>query len=289
MEWKLELVVVPVADVERAKQFYHQQLGFVVDHDTPINDTMRVVQLTPPGSACSVALGTGIVAAAPGSLQGIQLVVHDIAQARAELLARGVGVSAVQHYEGAALVDGPGGPWNSFFFFADPDGNGWAVQERPAAPSQDQAMADHVDAPAKQVTSEPSTALKQLDRLVGKWRVTGGVEGTVTYEWMEGGHFLLQHVDFMHDGCSIKGLEVIGHLQPFGQQPSTDIHSRFYDTLGNTLDYVYELDGDSLTIWGGTKGSPAYFRGTWSADNNRCVGGWVYPDGGYESTMIRML
>jgi catechol 2,3-dioxygenase-like lactoylglutathione lyase family enzyme len=132
MEWKLELVVVPVSDVERAKRFYGEQVGFAVDHDTRVSDDMRIVQLTPPGSACSIAIGTGMVATRPGTVQGLQLVVPDIQAARHQLAERGVEVSQVQHYEGAERVDGPGGRWNSFVFFADPDGNGWVVQERPA-------------------------------------------------------------------------------------------------------------------------------------------------------------
>ena len=131
MDWKLELVVVPVTDVERAERFYSQQVGFAVDHETRIDDRMHVVQLTPPGSACSIAIGTGLVDTPPGTVQGLQLVVPDIQAARAQLAERGVEVSQVQHYEGADLVDGPGGRWNSFVFFKDPDGNGWAVQERP--------------------------------------------------------------------------------------------------------------------------------------------------------------
>jgi catechol 2,3-dioxygenase-like lactoylglutathione lyase family enzyme len=132
MDWKLEVVVVPVTDVDRAKHLYSEQAGFVVDHDTRINDEMRVAQLTPPGSGCSIVIGIGIVDMPPGSLKGLQLVVSDIEAARAELIERGVAVSAVQHYEGAVLVDGRGGDWNSFIFFSDPDGNGWVVQERPA-------------------------------------------------------------------------------------------------------------------------------------------------------------
>jgi predicted enzyme related to lactoylglutathione lyase len=132
MDWKLEVVVVPVADVERAKRFYSEQVGFVVDHDTRINDEMRVVQLTPPGSACSIVIGTGIADMQPGSVKGLQLVVSDIEAAQAELVERGVATSAIQHYEGANLVDGRGGDWNSFIFFSDPDGNGWVVQESPA-------------------------------------------------------------------------------------------------------------------------------------------------------------
>jgi catechol 2,3-dioxygenase-like lactoylglutathione lyase family enzyme len=131
MDWKLELVAVPVTDVDRAKRFYSEQVGFVVDFDTKVSDEMRFAQLTPPGSACSIAVGIGIVHTPPGSAQGLQLVVSDIAAARAGLLERGVDVSEVQHYEGADLVEGPGGDWNSFVFFNDPDGNGWAVQETP--------------------------------------------------------------------------------------------------------------------------------------------------------------
>lgn len=131
MDWKLEVVVVPVTDVDRAKHFFSEQVGFVVDHDTRISDEMRVVQLIPPGSACSIVVGTGIVDMPPGSVKGIQLVVSDIKAARAELVERGVEVSEVQHYEGAVLVAGRGGDWNSFIFFSDPDGNGWVVQEHP--------------------------------------------------------------------------------------------------------------------------------------------------------------
>ena len=132
MDWKLELVIVPVTDVDRAKRFYSEQAGFVVDHDTRISETARVVQLTPPGSACSIALGTGMGASTPGSLHGLQLVVSDIKAARAELVQRGVEVSNIQHFDNGVPVDGPGGDWNSFIFFSDLDGNSWTVQERPA-------------------------------------------------------------------------------------------------------------------------------------------------------------
>lgn len=132
MDWKLEVVVVPVSDVDRAKQFYSEQLGFVVDVDRQISETFRVVQLTPPGSACSVTIGTGLVDMAPGSLKGLQLVVADIEAARAELVGRGVKVTPVVHYEDGVQVEGRGDDWNSFFYFSDPDGNGWGVQERPA-------------------------------------------------------------------------------------------------------------------------------------------------------------
>jgi hypothetical protein len=135
---------------------------------------------------------------------------------------------------------------------------------------------------------EPAADLRALDRLVGTWEVTGGVRGRVVYEWLEGGFFLLQHVDLrQEDGQPIKGIEIIGHERPFGAEPSPEVKSRFYDSLGNTLDYVYELDGDVLTIWGGEKGSPAYYKGTFSQDGRSCAGAWVYPGGGYESTMTR--
>jgi catechol 2,3-dioxygenase-like lactoylglutathione lyase family enzyme len=134
MDWKLEVVVVPVSDVDRAKQFYSEQVGFVVDVDHRATDTMRVVQLTPPGSACSITIGTGLVDSAPGSLKGVQLVVPDIEAARAELVERGVAVSPIRHIDGGVWMDGKGGDWNSFVFFDDPDGNSWAVQEVPARP-----------------------------------------------------------------------------------------------------------------------------------------------------------
>lgn len=134
----------------------------------------------------------------------------------------------------------------------------------------------------------PSADLERLDRLVGTWRVTGGAEGTVTYSWMEGRYFLIQQVALEQFGESIIGTEVIGHLRPFGGTPGADVVSRFYDSQGNTLDYVYELDGDTLTIWGGAKGSPAYFRGTFDEADTALDGEWVYPGGGgYPSTMTR--
>ena len=132
MDWRLELVVVPVTDIDRAKDFYSGQVGFAVDHDTSISDVVRIVQLTPPGSACSIAISTGMIDTQPGSLRGLQLVVDDITAARAQLVERGVDVSTVKHFEDGVTVDGPGGAWNSFIFFSDPDGNAWTVQERPA-------------------------------------------------------------------------------------------------------------------------------------------------------------
>jgi catechol 2,3-dioxygenase-like lactoylglutathione lyase family enzyme len=118
MDFKLELVIVPVSDVDRAKAFYTEQAGFVADHDHQVSDELRFVQLTPPGSACSIAIGTGVTDAAPGSMKGLQLVVSGIEAARAELVGRGMEVSEVTR--------GPGG---AFVYFIDPDGNGWSVQD----------------------------------------------------------------------------------------------------------------------------------------------------------------
>ncbi len=120
MDWKLELVAIPVTDVDRAKAFYTDQVGFVADQDHTVSDDIRFVQLTPPGSGCSIAFGKGITPAAPGTVQGVQLVVADIDEARAALVAGKVDVSDVQDF-----------PWGRFVFFNDPDGNGWAVQQVP--------------------------------------------------------------------------------------------------------------------------------------------------------------
>jgi hypothetical protein len=135
----------------------------------------------------------------------------------------------------------------------------------------------------------PGPDLRALDRLVGTWTISGGAQGTAAYEWMEGGFFLLQRVELDQHGMKVKGMEVIGHERPFGAEPSADIRSRFYDNMGNTLDYVYELEDDTLTIWGGEKGSPAYYQGRFSEDGDTITGAWVYPGGGgYESTATRV-
>lgn len=136
--------------------------------------------------------------------------------------------------------------------------------------------------------AEPSAAVRALDRLVGTWTLTGGAVGTVTYEWMPGGHFLLQHLDLTQDGQEIRGLEVIGHLRPYGEGPTADVHSRYYDSTGATLDYVYELAGDTLHIWMGGRGSPASFTGTFTEGDTVMDGAWEYPGGGYPSTMTRV-
>jgi catechol 2,3-dioxygenase-like lactoylglutathione lyase family enzyme len=135
MDFKLELVVVPVSDVDRAKAFYSEQCGFNVDVDHKVGEEFRVVQLTPPGSACSITVGTGLAKSTPGSYQGMQLCVDDIDAAREFLVGRGVDVTPVRHVENGEWLEGHGGPWNSFAFFSDPDGNGWAVQEKPAETS----------------------------------------------------------------------------------------------------------------------------------------------------------
>jgi catechol 2,3-dioxygenase-like lactoylglutathione lyase family enzyme len=121
MDYRLELVQVPVSDVDRAKAFYTDQAGFNLDHDHQVTDELRFVQLTPPGSPTSISIGSGLTEMAPGSVQGLQLVVSDIQTAHDELAGRGVEVSDVQDF-----------PWGSFVFFSDPDGNGWAVQAVPA-------------------------------------------------------------------------------------------------------------------------------------------------------------
>jgi predicted enzyme related to lactoylglutathione lyase len=121
MDMKLELVAVPVSDVDRAKAFYIDQAGFTADYDQTVNDEIRFVQLTPPGSACSIAIGKGLTDAEPGSVRGLQLVVADIVQAHEELTSRGTEVSEIQDF-----------PWGRFVFFSDPDGNKWAVQQPPS-------------------------------------------------------------------------------------------------------------------------------------------------------------
>lgn len=121
MDWKLELVAVPVSDVDRAKAFYADRVGFNADHDYTVSEEIRFVQLTPPGSGCSIAIGKGIVEGEPGSSRGLQMTVTDVQAARAELARRGVEVSEVQHLD-----------WGSFVFFDDPDGNRWSVQQIPS-------------------------------------------------------------------------------------------------------------------------------------------------------------
>jgi predicted enzyme related to lactoylglutathione lyase len=123
MDWKLELIQVPVADIDRAKAFYTDKIGFVAEHDQRVDEKVRFVQLTPPGSACSISFTSGVHAMRPGSIEGLQMVVDDADAAREELLGRGVDVGEVQEF-----------PWGRFVFFSDPDGNAWSVQQLPARP-----------------------------------------------------------------------------------------------------------------------------------------------------------
>lgn len=145
-----------------------------------------------------------------------------------------------------------------------------------------------------ETTGRPAADLVELGRLVGTWKVSdpsgqGAVDGQVRYEWFDGGFFLVQHVDLVQGGHRTKGIEIIGHERGFGAtEPGQDLVSRYYDTAGNTFDYVYELEGDTLTIWGGAKGSPAYFRGTFADLDDALTGAWVWPGGGYEATMHRI-
>jgi catechol 2,3-dioxygenase-like lactoylglutathione lyase family enzyme len=120
MDWKLELVIIPVSDADRAKQFYVEKLGFNADHDNQVNPQLRFIQLTPPGSACSIALGQGLTDATPGSEQGLLVVVQDVEDARRQLLSRGVEASEVQTFD-----------WGSYVYLNDPDGNRWTLQQLP--------------------------------------------------------------------------------------------------------------------------------------------------------------
>lgn len=131
----------------------------------------------------------------------------------------------------------------------------------------------------------PNPDLRSLDRLIGTWTVSGEADGTVTYEWAEGGYFLFQRVDLNGN----RGLEVIGHEQKYGEEPSDDIRSRYYGfSAGETLDYVYEIVGDTLTIWSGWRDSPAFYRGEFNADDTVITGAWVYPGGGYQAVSTKV-
>lgn len=132
MEMKLELVLLPVTDVERAKAFYTEKCGFSLDVDFSASEDFRVVQMTPPGSACSISVGTGVTKAAPGSVENLHLVVTDIKAVRDELASRGVDIGEVSHFDAGGLMPGPDPddrPFGSFAFFSDPDGNSWALQQ----------------------------------------------------------------------------------------------------------------------------------------------------------------
>ncbi len=145
---------------------------------------------------------------------------------------------------------------------------------------------------SKQTTQQPpkpNPDLKCLEKFVGTWKLSGGATGTIRFEWMEGGFFLIQHVDLEHDGSRHRGIEIIGHEQKFGAAPSAEIKSRYYGYGdGTTFDYVYEIDGDALTIWAGEKGSASYCKGRFSDDGNTMTAEWVYAGGGYKVTGIRI-
>jgi len=140
------------------------------------------------------------------------------------------------------------------------------------------------------MTPQPSPDLDSFERLLGTWKISGGAQGQIRFERMEGGFFLLQHVELEYGGRKIKGMEVIGHLQFPGEKPTSEIRSRFYSFLdGLTLDYVYELEGSRLQIWFGPKGSDNYFLGHFSETGNSFHGAWKWPAGGYEVTANRVM
>ncbi|HZS09058.1 MAG TPA: hypothetical protein VFD58_29765 [Blastocatellia bacterium] len=150
-------------------------------------------------------------------------------------------------------------------------------------------MAKNKSSGASRQSPGPAPDLKSLDRPVGTWKVSGEAEGEIRYEWTEGGSFLVQHFDLVHGGRKIKGFEVIGHLQRLGEEPGREIRTRAYSFLdGLTLDYVYEPDGDTLTIRGGEKGSPARYVAKFSDDGCTLTGAWEWPGGGYKTTTTRV-
>ena len=133
-------------------------------------------------------------------------------------------------------------------------------------------------------------SMKTLNKLIGKWKLTGDVQGQIEYKWLEGGKFLAQDVDLKYGGRKIKGVEIIGHLHKLGEKPSKEIWSRFYSCLdGLTLDYVYEYKGDTLTIWFREKDSDNFYTGKFSKDGNSFSGAWQWPGGGYSVTGIRIV
>lgn len=145
------------------------------------------------------------------------------------------------------------------------------------------------DVQARPESRQPNPALKSLDRLTGTWRVSGPeIEGRVSFEWLEGGYFFVQHFDLDYNGHKIKGIEIIGYGRDWSGTPSEDCTSHMFDNEGNAFTYTWDITGDTLTIWGGQRGSPDYFKGEFSEDGNQVAGGWVWPGGGYEATMTRL-
>jgi hypothetical protein len=150
-------------------------------------------------------------------------------------------------------------------------------------------MAENDNAQAARQTPEPNPDLKDLEKLIGTWTVSGGLQGTNTFEWTEGGFFLIQRFDFERDRHPIKGIEIIGHEQKFGEEPSKEIKTRVYSFMdGMTLDYVYEMDEEGLTIWMDKKGSSGYMKGKFSDDGNTINIEWFYPGGGYKATATKV-
>jgi effector-binding domain-containing protein len=170
--------------------------------------------------------------------------------------------------------------------------SGWTSAE--VSRAADTGATRRINTPKSAAAAVPDPRLVRLgNAALGEWKVEGGPEGpsgTLVFEWLEGGHFLVQHVDLVHAGHRIQGIEIIGIERPFGSAPkSSDLKSRFYDNLGNTLDYTWELEGHALTIWGGEKGSPMAYRGTFSEDGNTLTGGWKWPGGGFDLVGTRVL
>jgi len=137
-------------------------------------------------------------------------------------------------------------------------------------------------------TPTPHPGLKALNRLVGTWKVSGETEGETTYEWMEGGFFLIQRGEVKREGEAYRYLQIIGYDRGPGAEPADAITGRLYTNRGDTLDYTYEGDDRNVTIWFGQKGSPSFYKGRWSDDGNALSGAWEWPGGGYKETMTRL-
>ncbi len=134
---------------------------------------------------------------------------------------------------------------------------------------------------------QPDAAVRALDRLVGTWRITGDATGEITYRWLDGGFFLVQTGELDLWGHHNRFTEFVGREKPFGGEPSADIKSRTYTSTGDTLDYVYDLTGGTLTIWGGARNSDNFYRGTFSPDDTTLTGDWTWPGGGYSTVSTR--
>ena len=152
-----------------------------------------------------------------------------------------------------------------------------------------------VDTPVPQQLPLPNPALKRLDVLVGTWNLKGRetgpygeINGQVRFEWLEGGYFLVQHVDINHIGHHVKGIEIIGYGRGWDGATSKDCTSSYFDSEGNAFTYIWDVEEDTLTIWGGQRGSPAHFKGNFSDDRNTITGAWEWPGGGYEATISRV-